>query len=84
MKMKMKMKIRPIKWVVIPEGKPTYDYQATTVEIVDEGSGEYVQVTQDSGEDNDGINICTEEFALIYAAIATAMYEIKQHEQTNE
>ena len=35
---------RPVRWVLTPKGKPTYDNLAVCVDIVDEGGGEYVEV----------------------------------------
>lgn len=35
---------------VVPEGKPLYSEMATEVKIIDEGGGEFIEVTQTQSE----------------------------------
>lgn len=37
--------IRPVAWVVKPINEPLFSEQATRVEIVDEASGEFLEIT---------------------------------------
>jgi hypothetical protein len=69
------MKTRPIKWVVLPEGEPIFSEQATTIEIIDEAAGEFLQVQQ--GE----VGITVDEFNWpeIKRAIDEAFAEIEKY-----
>lgn len=40
------MKLRPIKWVLSPTDDHMLSMECTDIEIVDEGGGEYVEVSQ--------------------------------------
>lgn len=40
------MTTRATRVTIVPEGRPTYDELATTVEIQDEGAGEFIEVRQ--------------------------------------
>ena len=42
----MTMQSRPIKWSLAPEGEPVFSERAFSIEIDDEGAGEYVRVTE--------------------------------------
>ncbi len=40
------MKLRPVKWVLSPTDDHMLSMECTDIEIVDEGGGEYVEVSQ--------------------------------------
>lgn len=61
--------IRPTQLVVVPEGEPLFSEMATTVEIVDEAGGEYVEVQQVGRTDLGKIAINTEEWPSLRSAI---------------
>ena len=42
--------LRPIKFIVAPAGAPTFSERATTVELDDEGGGEFLVVRQNTEE----------------------------------
>lgn len=42
---------RVLSLIVLPAGAPTFSEMATTVTIIDEAAGEYVEVTQNGGRD---------------------------------
>ena len=42
--------LRPIKFIVAPAGEPTFSERATTVELDDEGGGEFLVVRQNTEE----------------------------------
>ena len=41
---------RPIKWIVAPPGESIFSELAANIEILDEGAGEFVEVTQYADE----------------------------------
>ena len=55
--------------LVIPEGEPSFSEMATTVEIEDEGAGEFVVVAQRARVDMGQIAINPEEWPELRAAI---------------
>jgi hypothetical protein len=81
------MKTRPIKWVVLPENEPIFSEQATTIEIVDEVAGEFLQVRQDESSDKfmqaqmgaTGIVVDEYNWPEIKRAIDEAFTEIEKH-----
>ena len=59
---------RVIKVAIVEEKSTVIDEQATTIEIVDEGAGEFVQVSQTYSSDGK-IGITKEEWPLIKKAV---------------
>ena len=74
------MKIRPIAWVIIPEGEPIFCEQATRVEIVDDAAGEFIRVTQSNPDQPEGITFDTSEWKSVSDAIKNAINEIIRNE----
>ena len=74
----MKMKARPTKWIVYPEGNDNklYSERVTYIERLDESGGEFVEVTQDGNS----IRIDTDEWPAIWNTIATAIKDIVENE----
>lgn len=69
------MKTRAIKWTVGPETEPIFSEMQTTIEIVDEAAGEFVEVSQ-SGRESDGygkISFNPDEWPAIRDAINKAV-----------
>lgn len=78
-------KIIPKKLIVLPEGEPVFSYLATTIEIVDEAAGAFVEVEQ-LGDDTSGkIRITPEEWYKIRKAISKMICICKRlDKETNE
>jgi hypothetical protein len=69
------MKIRPIAWVVAPDGEPIYSEKATKISIDDEGGGEFITIVQGDGE----IKIDLGEWPSIEVAIKMAISQVTIH-----
>jgi len=69
------MKTRAIKWVVLPENEPIFSEQATTIEIVDEAAGEFLQVQQGEA----GITLDESNWPEIKRAIDETFAEIENY-----
>jgi hypothetical protein len=65
------MKLRPIKWVL----SPTDDHMLY-IEIVDEGGGEYVEVSQ-SADGHGKVSINPEEWTVLRKAIDDAIKQCR-------
>lgn len=63
--------------IVVPEGDPIYSETATTVRLVDEAAGMFVEVEQ-HGRDVDKIAIDPEEWPAIRDAIDRMMFVIEK------
>jgi len=61
------MKVTAI--TVLPVGKPLYSEFATTITIVDEGAGEFVEVQQDGRDGSGKIAISPDEWPTIRRTI---------------
>jgi len=74
----MKYETRVIKIAVIPKGEPIFNENVTTVEIVDEAAGEFLEVRQlgDSGEEGQ-IKIDPTEWPDLRAAIERMIKECR-------
>jgi hypothetical protein len=75
----MKFTTRPIEWCIFPEGKNKYDDLTTHVKIVDEGAGEFVNVTQPFIDDYEGVSFSLDEWESIKECVEGAFKEIKKH-----
>lgn len=64
----MEYETRTSKIVVTRKGEPIFEEFATSIEIVDEAAGEYVEVSQ-FADSYGKIAICKEEWPTIRAAI---------------
>ena len=60
---------RVTRLLVIPEGEPSFSEMSTTVEIVDEAAGEFVEVAQHARIDMGKIAINPEEWPELRSAI---------------
>ena len=69
------MKIRPIAWIVAPDGEPIYSEKAIKISVDDEGGGEFIAIAQGDGE----IRIDLEEWPSIEEAVKTAIAQITIH-----
>jgi hypothetical protein len=49
--------VRTLKKIFVPKGEPIFSEQATTIEIVDEAAGEFVEISQDFDDTKRG-TIC--------------------------
>ena len=65
----MTYEIRTTSMTVKPKDEPIFSEQATMVEIVDEASGEYVEVSQSGRTDLGKIAINPEEWPALRKAI---------------
>ena len=66
----MAIETRYIAAVVCREGEPIYSEQSTTVSIRDDGGGEFVEVSQESGR----ISLDPDEWPAMRAAIDAMVY----------
>jgi hypothetical protein len=69
------MKLRPIKWVLAPKDD-MLDMECTDIEIVDEGGGEYVEVSQ-SADGHGKVSINPEEWPMMRKAIDDAIKQCR-------
>lgn len=65
----MSYEVRTSSVIVVPKGQPIFSEQATTVTIVDEASGEYIEVCQSGRTDLGKIAITPEEWPTLRDAI---------------
>ena len=72
---------RPMKWSHCPEDGPLSE-QATEIEIVDEGAGEFLSIYQDASTKNGTIAITLEEWPTLKSAIEAALAEITKYQDT--
>jgi hypothetical protein len=70
------MKLRPIKWVLSPTDDHMLSMECTDIEIVDEGGGEYVEVSQ-SADGHGKISINPEEWPMMRQAIDDAIKQCR-------
>ena len=71
---------RPMKWSHCPEDGPLSE-QATEIEIIDEGAGEFVTLYQDASTKTGLVAITLEEWPTLRDAIDAAFSEIDNHQQ---
>ena len=69
------MRIRPIAWIVVPDGEPIYSEKVTKISIDDEGGGEFITIVQGDGD----IKIDLGEWPLIEVAIKMAISQVTIH-----
>lgn len=75
--MSREFKKRALKFAVLPAGEPVFSEQATFVEIVDDAMGEFIEITQGSGEPK--IRIDDDEWLIIREVINEAFADIKKN-----
>ena len=63
---------RTTQLTVLPKCDPTYSERATTITIIDEAAGEYVEVSQSGRDDGGKICIDPEEWPSLRGAIGFA------------
>ncbi len=80
----MNYECRPISWIVEPSGEPLFSEMGTTVTIVDEASGEFVEVSQHGHPDLGKIQINPDEWPSLQAAIDYAISLCKRQEIDTE
>ena len=78
----MKYTTRTLKICILPENEPIFSEMATDIEIEDEAAGEFVKVTQHSGniDHNKSILITSEEWPQIKAGIEMMLAECRKEE----
>ena len=76
----MTFKTRPMKWSHCNEDGPLSE-QATEIEIIDEGAGEFVTLYQDASAKNGLVAITMDEWPTLRDAIDAAFSEIDDHQQ---
>jgi len=64
--------LRPICWTFGPEGEPIYSEMQTTIEIVTEGNGEFVEVSQNARADLKKISIDPSEWPALRGRFESA------------
>jgi hypothetical protein len=69
------LRIRPIAWIVVPDGEPIYSEKVTKISIDDEGGGEFITIVQGDGD----IKIDLGEWPLIEVAIKMAISQVTIH-----
>ena len=62
--------------VVIPKGKTIYIYEGTSIRIEDEGTGEFIKVTQPA--ERGSISIDKKEWETIKSAIDTMIKNLRE------
>lgn len=72
---------RPMKWSHCPEDGPLSE-QATEIEIINEGAGEFITLYQDASTKNGLVAITLEEWPTLRDAIDAAFAEIDNHQDT--
>jgi hypothetical protein len=75
----MTYQTRPMKWSHCDDYGPLSE-QATEIEIVNEGAGEFLTLYQDSSTKNGLVAISPEEWPTLKAAIDSAFEEITKHQ----
>lgn len=79
--------VRPVSWVVCPKDEPMFSELVTTVTIVDESAGEFVEVKQHRRDDPDhgsSITIDCDEWPALRKAIDMATANCRPVPATGE
>jgi len=82
----MNYEMRITKVAVLPVGGDLFCTEATTIEIVDEAAGEFIEVTQSNDDAGEGtVRFAPEEwervrYAMDYMMSAIAEHQIKEKE----
>jgi len=76
--------IRVTQLHVMPRGKPTFDEQATIVDIIDEAVGEFLNVRQHKTQERPGIDIDQAEWPAIREAIDYMIGQCRRENKDNE
>jgi len=79
--MKREFVKRVVKIAVLPKGEETFSDKATFVEIVDEAAGEFLEVSQHCGIEEQKIRLDDDEWPVVRAAIDEMVKEIKKHQR---
>jgi hypothetical protein len=83
--MTTKYHIRPISWVVAPEGARIFDPRTTTITIVDEAAGEFITITQVNERSGQVIAVNDrDEWGRICYAVDLALSEIECNAKNEE
>jgi len=69
--------VRPISYIVAPEGEPIFSEMATTVKIDDEAGGEFIVMQQFRRTDNSVAFNNREEFEAVCNAVNLLLKEMK-------
>ena len=72
--------IRKLKIGVLMKGKPIWDESITEIEIVDEGAGEFLKVTQSLDNNDNSIRIDQYEWETLKGAIEEMIGELRKDE----
>ena len=73
----MTFETRTIKIAVVPKNEPIFSRETTTIEIVDDSGGEYLEVCQCNEENEGKICINPEEWPTIKEAIEKMLEECR-------
>lgn len=76
--MEMEYETRTTSVMVMPSGEPLFSEMATTVSVVDEDGGEYVEVLQNGRADLGKIAIEPSEWKMLRAAIDRMIAECRK------
>jgi len=74
---------RTLKIAVLPKGEPLFSEEATTVEIMDEAAGEFLEIKQQSDRTENvsqAILVNDYEWPALRAAIDRMIKECRQHD----
>lgn len=72
--------IRTLKIGVLMKGKSIWDESATEIEIIDEGTGEFLKVTQSLDDNDSSIRIDIYEWDTLKGAIEEMIGECRKDE----
>ena len=72
--------IRTLKIGVLMKGKPIWDESITEIEIVDEGAGEFLKVSQSLDDNDSSIRIDQYEWDTLKGAIEEMISECRSDE----
>ncbi len=74
---------RPTQFTVLPKGDPTYSERATIITTIDDGGGEYVEVSQSGRDDGGKIAIDPEEWPSLRGAIDRLIDDCRPIQQSS-
>ena len=75
----MNYETRTVKVSVVPKGEPIFHNGVTSIEIVDEASGEFLEVSQCNDSNNGKIFIDPYEWPTLRAAIDKMIKECRDY-----
>lgn len=76
----MNYETRTVKVSIVPKGEPIFHNGVTSIEIVDEAAGEFLEVSQCNDSNEGKISIEKSEWPTLRAAIDKMIKECRDHE----